>query len=270
MSSGFGLALATLVLQRGDRVAGTSRQPDQVNDLKAQYGKQFWLTSLDLTDTASIRAAVGAAFGHFGHIDVVVNNAGYALIGAAEEVTDDQLLHQLHANLVGSIQVIQAALPYLRTQGKGRIVQMSSVGGQIATPGLSIYHASKWGIEGFLESLMAEVAPFGIQATIVEPGGGRTSIFDAARLVKAPELNAYESSPARLRTKSLESGSYVPPGDPFKMMQAVIDSVDLREAAKRLVLGSDAYHGIHAVLTQRLAALEAQKEVAFSTDADPS
>ncbi len=92
VSSGFGLALAKLVLQRGDRVAGTSRRPDQVNDLKANYGKQFWLTSLDLTDTASIRAAVEAAFDHFGHVDVVVNNAAYALIGAAEEVTDDQLL----------------------------------------------------------------------------------------------------------------------------------------------------------------------------------
>lgn len=117
---------------------------------------------------------------------------------------------------------------------------------------------------------MAEVAPFGIQATIVEPGVGRTSIFEAGRLVKAPELDAYTSSPARLRTKSLESGGYVPPGDPFKMMQAVIDSVDLVEAPGRLVLGSDAYHGIRAVLTQRLAALEAQKEVAFSTDADHS
>lgn len=270
VSSGFGLALAKLLLQRGDRVAGTSRQPDQVNDLKTEYGNQFWLTSLDLTDTASIRAAVEAAFGHLGRIDVVVNNAGYALIGAAEEVTDDQLLHQLHTNLLGSIQVIRAALPHLRTQGEGRIVQMSSIGGQIATPGMSVYHASKWGIEGFLESIITEVAPFGIQATIVEPGGGRTSIFDAGRLVKAPELDAYKSSPARLRTMPLESGSYVPPGDPFKMMQAVIDSVDLPEAPRRLVLGSDAYHGIRAVLTQRLAALEAQKELAFSTDAGPA
>jgi NAD(P)-dependent dehydrogenase (short-subunit alcohol dehydrogenase family) len=270
VSSGFGLALAKLALQRGDRVAGSSRQPDQVNDLKAEYDKQFWVTSLDLTDTASIRVAVEAAFGHFGHIDVIVNNAGYALIGAAEEVTDDQLLHQLNTNLLGSIQVIRAALPHLRTQGEGRIIQMSSIGGQIATPGLSVYHASKWGIEGFLESIITEVAPFGIQATIVEPGGGRTSIFNAGRLIKAPELDAYKGSPARLRKESLESGSYVPPGDPLKMMQAVIDSVDLVEAPRRLVLGSDAYQGIRAVLTQRLAALEAQKEVAFSTDAERS
>ncbi len=268
VSSGFGLALAKLLLQRGDRVAGTSRQPDQLHDLKAEYGKQFWLTSLDLTDTASIRAAVEAAFGHFGHIDVVVNNAGYALVGAAEEVTDDQLLHQLHTDLLGPIQVIRAALPHLRTQGEGRIIQMSSIGGQIATPGLSVYHASKWGIEGFLESIITEVAPFGIQATIVEPGGGRTAIFNAGRLIKAPELDVYKSSPARLRKESLESGSYVPPGDPFKMMQAVIDSADLVEVPRRLVSGSDAYQGILAVLTQRLAALEAQKEVAFSTDAE--
>jgi NAD(P)-dependent dehydrogenase (short-subunit alcohol dehydrogenase family) len=134
VNSGFGLALAKLLLQRGDRIAGTSRQPDQVNDLKAEYGKQFWNTSLDLTDATSIRAAVKVAFDQLGHIDVVVNNAGYALIGAAEEVTDDQLLHQLHTNLIGSIQVIRAALPHLRTQGEGRIVQISSIGGQIATP----------------------------------------------------------------------------------------------------------------------------------------
>jgi len=214
VSSGFGLALARLLLQRGDRVAGTSRQPDQDNDLKAKYGNRFWLTSLDLTNTASIRAAVEAAFGHFGHIDVVVNNAGYALIGAAEEFTDDQLLHQLQTNLLGSIQVIRAALPHFRTQGEGRIVQMSSIGGQIATPGLSVYHASKWGIEGFLESIIAEVAPFGIQATIVEPGGGRTSIFDAGRLVKAPELDAYKSSPASVRDVLRREWKLRSPGDP--------------------------------------------------------
>lgn len=164
--------------------------------------------------------------------------------------------------------MVRAALPHLRGQGGGRILQMSSVGGQTAVPGLSVYHASKWGIEGFLEATAQEVAPFDIQITLVEPGGGRTSIFDAGRLVHAPALPAYAATPSRKTGEFLQSGAYVPPGDPAKMMQAAIDSVDLAEAPKRLVLGSDAYNGIHDVLTKRLAALEAQKTIALSTDAD--
>ena len=268
VNSGFGLVMTELLLKRGDRVAGTSRKLHQLDSLKEQYGEQLWLTSLDLTDTSAIHQVVASAFTELGRIDVVVNNAGYALIGAAEEFTDKQILHQLSTNLVGSIQVVRAALPYLRGQGGGRILQMSSVGGQTAVPGLSAYHASKWGIEGFLEATAQEVAPFDIQITLVEPGGGRTSIFDAGRLVHAPALPAYAATPARKTADFLQSGAYVPPGDPVKMMQAAIDSVDLIEAPKRLVLGSDAYNGIHDVLTKRLAALEAQKTIALSTDAD--
>ena len=260
--------MTELLLQRGDRVAGTSRKLHQLDSMKEQYGEQLWLTSLDLTDTSAIHEAVNAAFTEFGHIDVVVNNAGYALIGAAEEFTDEQIAHQLSTNLVGSIQVVRAALPHLRRQRGGRILQMSSVGGQTAVPGLSAYHASKWGIEGFLEATAQEVAPFGIQITLVEPGGGRTSIFDAGRLVHAPALHAYADTPTRKTGDFLQSGAYVPPGDPVRMMQAAIDSVELAEAPRRLVLGSDAYNGIHDVLTKRLAALEAQKAIAFSTDAD--
>lgn len=268
VNSGFGLVMTELLLKRGDRVAGTSRKLHQLDSLKAQYGEQLWLTSLDLTDTAAVRKAVDSAFTELGRIDVIVNNAGYALIGAAEECTDEQILHQLDTNLVGSIQVVRAALRHLRMQHGGRILQMSSVGGQTAVPGLSSYHASKWGIEGFLEATAQEVAPFGIQITLVEPGGGRTSIFDQGRLVHAPALSAYAGTPARQTGEFLQSGAYVPPGDPIKMMQAVIDSVDMAEAPRRLVLGSDAYKGIHDVLTKRLAALEAQKKIALSTDAD--
>lgn len=183
VNSGFGRVMTELLLKRGDRVAGTSRRLHELDRLKAQYGDQLWLTSLDVTDTAATYGAVNAAFAKLGHIDVVVNNAGYALIGAAEEFTDEQVSHQLSTNLVGSIQVVRAALPHLRKQGGGRILQMSSVGGQVASPGLSVYNASKWGIEGFLEATAQEVEPFGIQITLVEPGGGRTAIFDTGRLV---------------------------------------------------------------------------------------
>ncbi len=268
VNTGFGRVITELLLQRGDRVAGTARKLEQLDDLKKRYSEQLWLASLDVTDNPAIRKVIDAAFQHFGRIDVIMNNAGYAVIGATEELTDEQLHHQLDTNLVGSLQVIRAALPYLRKQNGGRIIQMSSIGGQISVPGMSIYHVSKWGIEGLCEALTQELAPFHIQTTIVEPGGGRTSIFEAGRLQHAPTLAAYEGTPARQTGTFLGSGKYLPPGDPTKMMQAVLDSVDQAEAPKRLVLGRDAYSGIHDVLTKRLAALEAQKDVAFSTDVD--
>jgi NAD(P)-dependent dehydrogenase (short-subunit alcohol dehydrogenase family) len=268
VNSGFGLVTTELLLKRGDRVAGTARKLQQLDDLKTQYGEQLWLASLDVEDTPAIRNVVDAAFQHFGRIDVILNNAGYALIGAAEELTDEQIIHQLNTNLMGSIQVVRAALPHLRTQGGGRILQVASVGAQIGVPGMSIYHASKWGIEGFFEATTQQIAPFNIQTTMIEPGGGRTAIFDAGRLVHGPVLSAYDGTPARQTGEFLASGTYIPPGDPVKMMQAMIDSVDLAVAPKRLVLGSDAYSPIHEVLTKRLAALEAQKQIALSTDAD--
>jgi NAD(P)-dependent dehydrogenase (short-subunit alcohol dehydrogenase family) len=268
INSGFGRVITELLLQRGDRVAGTARKLGQLDDLKKRYSEPLWVTSLDVTDDPAIRKAVDAAFQHFGRIDVIVNNAGYAIVGAAEEFTDEQLHHQLNTNLLGSIQVVRAALPHLRKQNGGRIVQMSSIGGQIAVPGMSIYHVSKWGIEGFFETLSQELAPFHIQTTIVEPGGGRTSIFDEGRLLHAQALAGYENTPARQTGTFLASGSYIPPGDPARMMQAVIDSVDQPEAPRRLVLGSDAYTAIHDVLTKRLAALEGQKDLALSTDVD--
>jgi NAD(P)-dependent dehydrogenase (short-subunit alcohol dehydrogenase family) len=268
VNSGFGLVATELLLRRGDRVAGTARTLEQLDSLKAQHGDRLWLTSLDVTDTPAIRTAVDAAFENFGHIDVILNNAGYTLFGAAEELTDEQITHQLNTNFVGSIQVVRAALPHLRAQGGGRILQMSSMGAQIAYPGLSLYHASKWAIEGFFEATSQDIAPFHIQTTMIEPGSARTAIFDAGRTVHGPALAAYAGTPARATRELIEGGSWVPPGDPVKMMQAMIDSVELREAPKRLALGSDAYTMIHEVLTKRLEALEAQKEIALAMDAD--
>ena len=168
---------------------------------------------------------------------------------------------------MGSIQVVRAALPHLRAQGGGRILQMSSMGAHIAFPGLSLYHASKWAIEGFFEATTQDIAPFHIQTTMVEPGVARTAIFDVGRAVHGPALEAYAGTPARQTRELVESGTMVPPGDPVKMMRAMIDSVEAVEAPKRLVLGSDAYGMIHDALSKRIAALEAQKDVALSTDA---
>jgi len=221
-----------------------------------------------VTDTPAIRQAVNAAFARFGRIDVILNNAGYTLFGAAEELTDEQIIHQFNTNVMGSIQVVRAALPHLRAQGGGRILQMSSMGAHIAFPGMSLYHASKWAIEGFFEATTQDIAPFNIQTTMVEPGSARTAIFDAGRAMHGPALPAYAGTPARQSRELIEGGTYVPPGDPAKMMQAMLDSVEKAEAPKRLALGSDAYTMIHNVLTERLTALEAQKTLALSTDAE--
>ena len=268
VNSGFGRLTTELLLERGDRVAGTARKLEQMDDLKARYGEALFLARLDVTDTPAVRQVVDAAFSNFGRIDVVMNNAGYLMVGAAEELSDEQMVHHLNTNLMGSIQVVRAALPHLRAQGGGRILQMSSMGAQIAFPGLSLYHASKWGIEGFFEATTQDIAPFGIQTTMVEPGSARTAIFEVGRSVRGQGMAAYAGTPAGQTRELLEGGTYQAPGDAVKMMRAMIDSVEQAEAPKRLVLGSDAYGLIHDALTQRLAALEAQKEIACSTDAE--
>ncbi|QHW32276.1 SDR family oxidoreductase [Paenibacillus rhizovicinus] len=267
VSSGFGrLRLMTeQLLERGDRVAGTVRNREVMNDLQHKYGDLLWVTQLDVTDTPAIRRVVEQAFNDLGRIDVVVSNAGYGLIGAAEELTDEQIDHQLDTNLVGSIQLVRAVLPYLRAQGGGRILQLSSVGGQAAFPGGSLYHATKWGIEGFMESVMHEVAAFNIGVTIVEPGGANTNFrYKSSKL--ASKIDAYEASPAIHARRMLEEATARSIGDPAKMVTLMIDSVERTPAPKRIALGSDSYTVIHKALTERLALLEAQKDLAFSTD----
>ncbi len=264
INSGFGREMTEQLLDRGDRVAGTVRKPASVGDLEEKYGDQLWISHLDVTDTAEIKAVVGRAFAELGRIDVVVNNAGYGLFGAAEELSDDQVRHQIDTNLVGSIQVARAALPHLRAQGGGRIVQLSTVGGQTAGAGASLYNASKWGIEGFMNALAAEVAGFNIGVTIVEPGGARTD-FRLRSLQLGTPLEAYDDSPAGF-VRGIQSPAFQSLGNPSKMAAAIIDSVDQTAAPLRIVLGSDAYGMIRAALTERLAELEAQKDLAYSTD----
>ena len=265
ISSGFGRHMSEQLLARGARVAGTVRKLAAVADLKARYGDQLWLAQLDVTDTAAVRRTVDAAFVALGRIDVVVNNAGYGLFGAAEEVTDEQIVQQIQTNLIGSIQVARAALPHLRAQGGGRILQLSTVGGQAAFPGASLYHAAKWGIEGFADALQQEVAGFGIGVTIVEPGGARTEFrYGSSQL--GPRIAAYDGTPASMARRMLEERTAVPIGDPAKMVELMIASVGQQPAPKRLALGSDAWTAMQRSLAARLAELEAQKEVAFSTD----
>lgn len=265
-SSGFGRVLAEKLLARGDRVAATLRKVHALDDLKEQFGERLWVASLDVTDTQTIRQVTSRAFAELGRIDVVVSNAGYGLVGAAEELSDEQIRQQVDTNLIGSIQVIRAVLPHLRRQGGGRILQVSSEGGQITYPDFSLYHATKWGIEGFVEAVATEVAPFGIEFTIVEPGPAKTSF--GGGIVKSTPMAIYDNTPAGDVRRALEAGSFALKGDPLKMVQAMIDSVERTPAPLRLTLGSDAFDRIRAGLSKRLAELDAQKDIARSTELD--
>ncbi|MYV54599.1 SDR family oxidoreductase [Streptomyces sp. SID3212] len=265
VNSGFGREMTEQLLRRGDRVAGTVRKLDAVADLKDTYGDRFLVAHLDVTDTAEIKTVVDKAFAELGTVDVVVNNAGYGLFGAAEELTDAQIDHIIATNLTGSIHVTRAALPHLRAQQGGRIIQISTFGGQAAFPGASMYHATKWAVEGFTEAVAHEVAGFGIGVTIIEPGGARTQFrYGSAQL--GPALDAYADTLVAAVRAMLESGTALPPGDPARMASVIIASTDQNPAPLRIALGTDSFGIIRTSLTDRLAALEAQQDVATSTD----
>ncbi|WP_182525146.1 SDR family oxidoreductase [Nocardioides dongkuii] len=262
-SSGFGRHLTELLLERGDTVAATLRRPDTLAALQDHHGDRLWVRALDVTDTAALRRVVDEAFADLGTIDVAVSNAGYGLFGAAEELADHEIARQLDTNVLASIQLARAFVPHFRRQGAGRILQLSSLGGQVGFPGMSAYHASKWAIEGFYEAFGPEVAPFGIQTTLVEPGMARTEF--AGRSAVAGRDPRYDDAGV-LRVGAVPREAM--PGDPRKMAQAMIDVTEREQQPARLALGSDAYAMIRAALEDRIAALDAQREIALSTDAD--
>ncbi|MGW4730974.1 SDR family oxidoreductase [Streptomyces shenzhenensis] len=264
VSSGIGHALTTRLLARGDRVIGTVRDPAKVADLREKHPDTFRAEILDVVDTAAVRAVVDRAC-TAGRVDVIVSNAGYGLFGAAEEVTDAQVDHIIATNLTGSITLIRAALPHLRAQGGGRIVQLSSYGGQVAFPGNSLYHATKWGIEGFVESVAQEVAGFGIGMTIVEPGGARTEFRHGSARV-ADLTDVYDHTPAHAFKAMLDPAAGLAPGDPQRMAARIIASADTEPAPLRIVLGSQALDTTLGVLRRRIAGFETQHDLARSTD----
>ena len=261
-SSGFGRILTEQLLAQGHRVAATLRQPDALADLRASAGDRLWVQQLDVTDAAAARRVVDAAFDALGTIDVVVNNAGYGAFASVEEASEEQIERVLDTNLLGSIHVIRAALPHLRAQGRGRIMQVSSAGGQTTYPNFSYYHASKWGIEGFCETVAQEVAPLGIGVTIVEPGATPTG-FGAA-LDTAPAMAAYDATPAGDVRRAIASGDFPLDNDPAKIAAAMIASAQTSPAPLRLPLGRDTFQDIRASYVRRLEELDAHRELAFS------
>ncbi len=265
-SSGLGRRLTEKLLKKGDRVAATVRKAEALDDLKLEYKDLLWVATLDVTDTAAVKTVVDKAFADLGHIDIIVNNAGYALFCAAEEAGDDQIRQQIDTNIIGSIQVIRAALPHLRAQGGGRILQVSSAGGQATYPNFSYYHTTKWGIEGFCDTLAKEVAPLNIGITIIEPGAHHTSF--ATGMVTAPVMEAYDQTPAGDVRRFFAEGTFPILGDVNKTVQAMIDVTEISPAPLRLALGEDAYTYMRAALVSRLEQLDAQKELAISIAMD--
>lgn len=262
---GLGRALAEEILSRGGRVAGTVRNLSHADELKNKYPGQLWIGKLDLSDLANIKITFQAAVEHFGRVHAVVSNAAYTVLGAAEELQPDTIQSIINTNLLGSIELARVAIAHMRSLGGGRLIQISSGAGQAGFPGLSIYCATKWGIEGFFESLAPEVAPFGIQTTLVEPGTIRTGFGDSG--VLSPELEAYREGPAGMMRKMATHG-FTAPGDPAKMANAIVNTFEAEVAPMRLALGPDVYGYIRIALTSRLEQIEAQKSVTLSTDCD--
>lgn len=265
-SSGFGRELTQQLLEQGHRVAATVRRMDSLNELQAVHGDRLWIAKLDVVDGEAVKSVIDQAYAELKAIDVVVSNAGYALFGAAEEVSDAQIRRQFDTNLLGSIWVARAAIPHLRAQGGGRIIQISSSVGQAAYPTMGVYAATKWGIEGFFEGTIPEIAPFGIEVTLVEPGASRTN-FASSSADGGQPLDVYDLTPAGdFRRMVASVGVAMFRGDPAKVAAAIIESANQSPAPRRLTLGSDAYELVHGALSARLNALEAQRDLAHSTD----
>ena len=260
-SRGFGREWAIAALDRGDQVAATARNLDTLDDLVAKYGDAILPIELDVTDRAAAFAAVRQAHARFGRLDVVVNNAGYGHFGMIEEVTEDEIRAQLETNVLGALWVTQAALPYLREQGSGHILQVSSIGGVSAFMNTGAYHASKWALEGFSQSLSQEVAGFGIKVTLIEPAGYSTDWSGSSAKHSAP-LPAYD--PVRDEAARTRAQRYSAPGDPAATRDAILRVVDSDNPPLRLFLGDSPLRIAVADYGSRLAAWARWQPVAVA------
>lgn len=256
-SRGFGRIWAEAALQRGDKVAATARTLAGVADLAERYGEAVLPLALDVTDSGRARAAVAQAHMHFGRLDVVLNNAGYALVGAIEEGSEAEIRAEFETNVFGALRVIQAALPLLRKQGRGHILGVSSVAGIVASPIVGFYHASKWAFEALHESLAQEVEGFGIKVTVLEPGAYATGFASQTSLKIAEGIDAY----ADLRTRVFAAGASIEFGDPQATAEAVLKIVDAEKPPLRIFLGTEGMPMARAAYTSRLAVWEAWEAI---------
>src|SRR5438309_4544074 len=237
-SRGLGRALAEAVLATGHKLIATARQSAQLSDLKGKYGDQVRLVDLDVTDAPAALDAVRVARDAFGRLDVLANNAGYGNIGSVEDTSLEEFHEIIETNLFGVINTTKAALPVMRDQGHGHLLQFSSVGGRVGAMGRAPYSAAKWGVEGFSEVLANEVGPLGVKVTIIEPGGFRTDFAGSSTTIREgrPEYDSTVGAAARFQREY--DGTQ--PGDPIKAAGVILKVAALREPPLRLLLGSDA------------------------------
>ena len=260
-SRGFGREWAIAALDRGDSVAATARDTASLQDLVAQYGDAILPIALDVTDRAADIAAVQQAAAHFGRLDIVVNNAGYGHFAMVEEVSEQEARDQMETNLFGALWVTQAALPIMRAQGSGHIIQVSSIGGISAFPIVGMYHASKWALEGLSQALAQEVAGFGIHVTLVEPTGFSTDWSgDSAKHSESnPAYDAFKVEVQAARKQRLGV-----PGDPAATRAAILQVVDAEQPPLRIFFGDGPLAIATADYESRLATWRAWESVSIA------
>jgi NAD(P)-dependent dehydrogenase (short-subunit alcohol dehydrogenase family) len=254
-SRGLGRELAEAVLAAGHQLVATARKPEQLDDLVERYGDRVRAVALDVTDPAAAGAAVQHAVDAFGRLDILVNNAGYADVASIEDFTEEDFRAQIDTNFYGVVNVTRAALPVLRQQGSGHIVQISSIGGRVGVPGLGAYQAAKWAVGGFSEVLAKEIAHLGIAVTVIEPGGLRTN-WAGSSMSTPPVSDPYKSviEPTIAFQRRTDGRQ---PGDPARAAQVIIDITEVDDPPLHLLLGSDAVN-VAATVAANLAASDAK------------
>ncbi|HEY0812407.1 MAG TPA: oxidoreductase [Pseudonocardia sp.] len=264
-SRGFGRKLAEAVAEAGEQVVATARRPEQLDDLVTRFGDRIRAVALDVTDPADARTAVQQAIEGFGRLDVVVNNAGYANSAPIEEMAEDDFRAQIETNLFGVINVTRAALPVLRRQRSGTVVQFSSIGGRVGgTPGMGAYQTAKFAVEGFSEVLASEVAPFGVRVVIVEPGAFRTD-WQGSSMALHSVGEDYEQTVGAINRYRAENDG-VQPGDPARAARVILDVVGSDEPPRRLVLGAGAVKAALESAAERTAETEKWADISASAD----
>ncbi|MHB1021340.1 MAG: oxidoreductase [Acidobacteriaceae bacterium] len=248
-STGFGRLLAEQVLQAGERVIATARNVAQVGDLEAKYPGQAKAVALDVTSPQQIASAVEQALAAFGRVDVLVNNAGYGLCGGVEEASEEEPRKVIETNVFGLVNVTRAFLPHFRQQRSGHILNLSSIGGLIGSPGWSYYNLTKFAVEGFSEGLAGEMAPFGVKVTIIEPGPFRTDFLGRSGVLTERRMAAYEPTVGKTRDYFLHQAGKQK-GDPQKAIEAMIQVVDSPEPPLHLILGKIALTRFRGKLQQ--------------------
>lgn len=265
-SRGLGRQLAKAVLDAGHCVVATARKEEDLRELLAPYGDRARAVALDVTNPAAARAAVAEATTAFGRLDVVVNNAGYANVAPIETMAEDDFRAQLETNFFGVVNVTRAALPVLRAQRDGHIIQISSIGGRGSSPGLAAYQSAKWAVGGFSEVLAKEVGPLGIRVTVVEPGGMRTDWAGSSMRVD-PVPSDYEQTVSAF-SQNVRGRADVMRGDPVKIAKVLVDLAANPKPPLRLLIGTDAVF-LAGVLAETRAQEDAQwRSVSVSTDFD--